>query len=164
MTPDCAYLLDNGRRCRCAASHDSLFCRHHSPEALARRNHIRAGQPASSSPSQPSRWDLRAYWRLVHAEMPHCRYEALQDNFEGVLDALAQRLISPRCAGLILQAILDRLRNLAELDSETQLQQSLAALSRLVFANPDFNPSTSGQLPSFQANPAQSPWSQNTSD
>ena len=95
MTPDCAYLLDNGRRCRCAASHDSLFCRHHSPEALARRNHIRAGQPASSSPSQPSRWDLRAYWRLVHAEMPHCRYEALQDNFEGVLDALAQRAISP---------------------------------------------------------------------
>lgn len=119
-SPDCSFFLDNGQQCRAPARHDSPFCRHHAPEVRARRRQAaknRGAVPAKPKPSEKDGfdpWILRAYWRTHHRLIPAFNDGQLDDTFEMILEALADRLIAPRSAGSLLRAILDRRRQLAE--------------------------------------------------
>lgn len=160
MTPDCAFVLDNGQPCRCPARHGDRFCRHHSPEACARRR-ARAAHP-DSDPAEPTDsasaaseeidpWILRAYWRL------HNRYiaaatdpEYLDQTFEMIVGALGNRQISHRCAGRLIAAILDR-KNALLLEAQAVALRAIGA-QRLRTAHPF---EASGNYPVSVPHPAQ---------
>lgn len=136
MTPQCAWLLDNGQRCRCASTRGSRFCRHH-PPAAARRRSVAGPQPEEALDSAPDTrpgitpWQLRSYWRMVHGDVASAASEALPDIYVSILDALVSRAISPRCAGLIIRAILDRSLVLRPAFSDRQREAAIAAFSCL---------------------------------
>lgn len=119
--PNCSFVLDNGQPCRAPARRADRFCRHHSPEALARRRRISETGTADPVPangsarSEPeiSPWALRGYWRMHHRLIPAYNSGELDDTFDMILVALADRQIAPRSAGRLILAILDRRRALA---------------------------------------------------
>lgn len=127
MIPTCAFTLDNRQPCGAPARHDSPFCRHHAPEVRARRH--QDSSPASAAPPTVSDdpladnpWILRGYWRMHHRLIPAFTEEEANECFAMVLEALADRQISPRSAGRLLLAILDRLSELASLAQEANLR------------------------------------------
>jgi hypothetical protein len=136
--PNCSFTLDDGKPCRTPARHGSPFCRHHEPEVRARRRSaVSSPSPGNSAPTTPdisadsdesNPWSLRAYWRVHHRLIPGYNAHSLDDCFDMILDALAEREIGPRSAGRLLLAIFDRRRALA---AEMQ-EASLSALRRQV--------------------------------
>jgi hypothetical protein len=112
MTPDCNYVLDNNSPCRCPALRGDRFCRHHTPETLARRNRPTPESPASKNPEQshgltPSA--LRGYWRSQHRWIAtETLLQGLDDCFTIIIESLDDHLISPRSAGRLIAAILAR--------------------------------------------------------
>lgn len=134
--PNCFFVLDNGQPCRAPARHESPFCRHHSPEALARRQVAASSTPTGTAPaavtSEPreiSPWRIRAYWRMHHRLIPAYGPEELDDTFDMILDALVNRRIAARSAGRLLLAILDRRRALA-LEAQEAMFSALAGQAR----------------------------------
>ncbi len=126
--PNCSFVLDSGRPCRAPARHDSPFCRHHAPDVRARRRRP-AEKPGVPSPNpQPSAkdgfdpWILRAYWRTHHRLIPAFDNGELDDTFDMILEALADRQIGPRSAGSLLLAIIDRRRQLAQQAQDAALR------------------------------------------
>ena len=122
--PICRLVLDNGLPCQGPALHNQPYCRHHTPEALARHQGRRPARPdtspASDSAAEPeaeAQWtpaQLRAYWRMHHRIIAAAATEDdCQEIFEMILEALGQHDISPRSAGSLLQAIMDRRKALA---------------------------------------------------
>lgn len=143
---NCSYALDNGQRCHAPALRGDLFCRHHTPEACARRRRIAESasetdtSTAQSRPDEPSAdpnatspWDLRAYWRMHHRLIPTFQPEQLDDAFNMILSALSSRHIGPRSAGRLFLAILDRRRELLRQAQEAAIRD-LLHLSREVRA------------------------------
>ena len=45
MAPECTFIFANGLNCRCAATRNQEFCRHHAPKP--------APSPAPAAPAQP---------------------------------------------------------------------------------------------------------------
>jgi hypothetical protein len=126
MPSTCAFLLDNNRPCRAPALHNDRYCRHHTPDALARRRaaHLDSDDapnpdltpsvaaPDENTPIPPAY--LRAYWRTHHRVIAHADAETSTEIFDMILLALAERAISPRSAGRLLLAVLDRRKVLAD--------------------------------------------------
>jgi hypothetical protein len=112
MTPNCNYVLDNNAPCRCPALRGDRFCRHHTPEAGARRNRPAPEIPATNNPEQSpalSPWRLRGYWRSQHRWIAtETSLQGLEDCFTMIIESLADHIISPRSAGRLIAAILDR--------------------------------------------------------
>ena len=92
MAAECAFILSTGRKCRCVATRNQRFCRHH-------------GRASAPRPRQPRRYSRLAHWRdlgrSVHAipreEIPFdawCILEALiQEGQVGISDRVAGRLL-----------------------------------------------------------------------
>ena len=145
-SPDCSFILDNGRPCRAPARHDSPFCRHHAPEVRARRRQAAQNHgavPADPNPSEKpgfDPWLLRAYWRMHHRLIPAFDDGELDDTFDMILEALADRLIAPRSAGSLLLAILDRRRQLAEEAQESAFRALCEQARRKRTANAATSP------------------------
>lgn len=118
----CSLVLANGLPCRAPALHDNPYCRHHTPEALARR------QARPDAPPRTPREEIdgandpnyvRAYWRMQHRIVAESTDdEQCQEISEMILMALGERAISPCSAGKILLAVMDRRKVLAHLAQE----------------------------------------------
>ncbi len=138
MTPDCAFALDNGQPCRCPALRGDEFCRHHTPEARARRRHAphQPATPSGETPgpdAAPTRAELSAYWRRHHQFIPRCDAEALENVVEMILNALASRDISHRSAGRLMALIAgrrDQLQRAAEKAAMDALHEQLRAFAQ----------------------------------
>lgn len=131
--PNCSFVLDNGQPCRAPARRGDRFCRHHDPAALARRHHAESGaagpEPGGDSIAEGdgalNPWALRGYWRMHHRLIPRYNPEQLDDAFNMILGALADRQIAPTSAGRLLRVILDRRRALASEAQEAYLRALL---------------------------------------
>jgi hypothetical protein len=112
MTPDCNYVLDNNTPCRCPALHGDRFCRHHTPEALARRQRATTKSPASNPEAhapEDDPWLQRAYWRKLHRwTAAEGELESLHESMDMILNALADQQISARSGGSLLAAMVRR--------------------------------------------------------
>ncbi|HEY6448470.1 MAG TPA: hypothetical protein VIY53_18575 [Acidobacteriaceae bacterium] len=149
MTPNCAFLLDNGQPCRCPALSGDLFCRHHTPEARARRlqpspaSSRRPQTPAESphldAPPPPA--EMSAYWRILHRHIRLGDAESLDDTQTMILNALAGHAISHRSAGRLLALIADRHAQLQRDALEAQRYALHAQLQASNFLQPDLEPS-----------------------
>jgi hypothetical protein len=94
MPVECAFTLPTGKKCRCLATRDHAFCRHH-------------GAPPTGRPHRDPRvWSRRACWRDLGrsaAKMP--RKDAVLEAIE-VLEALRENRIADRTAGRLLRDLL----------------------------------------------------------
>lgn len=112
MTPDCAYTLDNGKRCGCPALHGQTYCRHHARRLAGSPSSspsARAARPEAEADKEVSRATLSAYWRTHHRHIAESSDPAfLDDVIQMFLFALAEHQISHRSAGRLLAAALDR--------------------------------------------------------
>jgi hypothetical protein len=137
MTPNCNYVLDNNTACRCPALRGNHLCRHHTPEALARRNAAASGKPAPAAANQSPEnnpWATRAYWRKLHRWIASVdELEDLDDSMDMILNALGDRQISARSGGSLLAALVLRKAEL-QLDAKDEHLRTLldqaAALQR----------------------------------
>ena len=166
-SPNCLFTLDTGEPCRAPARRGDLFCRHHSPEARARRRQIAesAAETAESSSPQtaPGRaaqrssdpdaidpWALRAHWRIHHRLIPTFDPEQIDDAFNTILGALADREIGPRSAGRLFLAILDRRRELLRQAQQAAIH-AMMDLARQVRAREQAHrPAFNGLKPNFE--------------
>ncbi len=154
--PNCAFVLDNGQPCRCPARHGHRFCRHHTPDALDRRRAAAhpLPEPADaprllSSPPEADPWGLRAYWRMHHRIIAaSTKVEALDDIFQMVVGALGSHEISPRSAGRLLAAVLDRKQLLAR-EAQAAALRALEEqfLRRRAAQNPSLAPTPQSRNP-----------------
>lgn len=131
----CHFVLATNQPCRAPALSRAQYCRHHTPEALARRQ-ARAGENPDTPDTSPEIPEeaidgandpryLRAYWRKHHRIIAESYDdEQCQGIYDMILMALRERAISPCSAGKLLLAVMDRRRFLAHLAQE-------AAWSRL---------------------------------
>jgi hypothetical protein len=127
MLNTCQFVLAPHQPCHAPALHNGRFCRHHTPEARARRQ-ARLDDLYSDTPPapQPRRTDeevdaahLRAYWRMHHRTIATSTDdEQCQQIYDMILMALGERAISPRSAGKLLLAVMDRRKVLAEMAKE----------------------------------------------
>jgi hypothetical protein len=128
----CQHLLDNRLPCRAPALHNGMRCRHHTPEALARRQaRLDDNDPDTPPNTDPERSaeeidaaHLRAYWRTHHRVIA----ESLDDDqcqqiYDMILMALGERAISPRSAGKLLLAVIDRRKALTREAQEAAFRQ-----------------------------------------
>jgi len=104
MTPECRFILSNGRRCRGAALHNQDFCRHHGSRPLV------LGRPSERKSSILS---PLASWRILGRILPWLDREEIPPAVYDILKSLtgkdpAQHL-SDRTAGRFLRALLQRL-------------------------------------------------------
>jgi len=165
----CHFVLATNQPCRAPALHARDFCRHHTPEALARRQARAVGHP-SPDPETREEIDgandpryLRAYWRKHHRIIAESYDdEQCQEIYDMILMALGERAISPCSAGKILLAVMDRRKFLAHLAQEAawaRLQEQvrihqqqtaagespsaqpvLETLNAIVYSSPDLFP------------------------
>jgi hypothetical protein len=130
MTPNCNYVLDNNTACRCPALRGGRLCRHHTPEAFARRRHATPKISAPTNPEQshgltPSA--LRGYWRSQHRWIAtETHLQGLEDCFTMIIESLADHIISPRSAGRLIAAILARKTTLKLQAQEERLRAMMS--------------------------------------
>lgn len=101
MAPECTFILSNGRKCRCAATRNQAFCRHHSPTSAT------APQLAPDRP-----FSRLARWRSVGRDLPGMEADELPYEIYSILEALLEEddlSISDRQAGRLLRSILRRI-------------------------------------------------------
>lgn len=100
MSPECQFILPTGHKCRCAATRNQPFCRHHGPKP-----------PGLPPLSRRQRYSRLARWALLGREIP--QLELTQIPFEAY-DILLSLLedgsagISDRGAGRLLRGLLRR--------------------------------------------------------
>jgi hypothetical protein len=97
MPTECTFTLPTGKKCRCMATRDHAFCRHH-------------GAPRSTRKPRrdPDVWSRRACWRDVGRSAATIAKEDAVLNAVEVLRALQENCISDRTAGRLLRVLLQR--------------------------------------------------------
>lgn len=97
MAAECAFLLPSGKKCRCMATRNHQFCRHHGgpsrPKAL----------PTGDRP-----WSRLACWRDLGRSLPEYPKQEIPGELLQILYSLLQDSISDRTAGRILRGLLQR--------------------------------------------------------
>lgn len=97
MPAECAFVLPNGRKCRCMATRNHAYCRHHgAPRA--------AGKPRRD----PGLWSRLACWRSFSHDAAATPKEETVLQAINVLEALRENNISDRTAGRLLRTFLQR--------------------------------------------------------
>jgi len=115
MSPECSFILSNGKKCRCAATRNQTLCRHHAPKPAV------AGPPPMP---KRDRYSRLMRWREVGAnlqwmpaaEIPRTLYEILQCLIDRGPDSTGQ--ISDLTAGRFLRVLLNRLGDVPFPDPE----------------------------------------------
>jgi hypothetical protein len=94
MPTECAFTLPNGKKCRCMATRNHAFCRHH-------------GAPPSRRPRRdPDLWSRLACWRdLGRSAAALDKRDAVLEIL-AVLQALREDRIADRTAGRLLRVLL----------------------------------------------------------
>ena len=93
MAPQCCFTLPNGKKCRCAATRNQQFCRHHAPKAAA------PSIPKRERLTRVRRWGTlnRMLPSIDPAEIPFEAYSIfealLRDGPRGISDREAGRLL-----------------------------------------------------------------------
>jgi hypothetical protein len=96
MPAECAFTLPNGHKCRCMATRDHAFCRHH-------------GAPSRQRPaSLRDRWSRLACWRDVGRSLNEMPADDLPHEIVQILASLLTNRISERTAGRFLRVLLQR--------------------------------------------------------
>ena len=123
MIRTCSFVLDNGRRCHCAATRGQDCCRHHTPETLALH---RAAQPGSPDPEQA--FSPRREWGQLRHYIGYCNEESIPDLIEDLMLALATGAMTPRTAGRFLLLLHNRREDLRREQREAELQTQIDRL------------------------------------
>ena len=97
---ECAFRLPTGKQCRCAATRNQPFCRHHGPKPAV------AGPPPISPDQMYSR--LRC-WRQMGREIPWLDPSEIPGAIDNIHYALLNDGISDLAAGRFLRALIKRL-------------------------------------------------------
>jgi hypothetical protein len=97
---ECAFRLPNGKQCRCAATRNQPFCRHHGPKPAV------AGPPPIPANELYSR--LRC-WRQMGREIPWLDPSEIPGAIDTIHYALLNDGISDLAAGRFLRALTKRL-------------------------------------------------------
>src|ERR1700733_5116649 len=97
---ECAFRLPNGKQCRCAATRNQPFCRHHGPKPAV------AGPPPIPANELYSR--LRC-WREMGREIPWLDPSEIPGAIDTIHYALLNDGISDLAAGRFLRALTKRL-------------------------------------------------------
>jgi hypothetical protein len=97
---ECAFRLPNGKQCRCAATRNQPFCRHHGPKPAV------AGPPPIPANQLYSR--LRC-WREMGREIPWLDPSEIPGAIDAIQYALLNDGISDLAAGRFLRALIKRL-------------------------------------------------------
>ena len=95
MAAECAFILSSGRKCRCVATRNQRFCRHH-------------GRASAPRPRQPHRYSRLAHWRDLGRSVHAIPREEIPFDAWSILEALleaGQVGISDRVAGRLLRAL-----------------------------------------------------------
>jgi hypothetical protein len=98
MAAECAFILSSGKKCRCVATRNQRFCRHH-------------GSAAAPRPRQPRRYSRLAHWRDLGRYVGLIPLEEIPFDAYSILQALLEDGpvgISDRVAGRLLRALLLR--------------------------------------------------------
>lgn len=94
MPVECAFVLPGGRKCRCMATRDHRFCRHH-------------GAPRSATPRRaPDPWSRLARWRDLGRSVSKIHKKDAVLEALGVLEALRDKRIADRTGGRLLRLLL----------------------------------------------------------
>jgi hypothetical protein len=107
----CSYVLENGKRCHCAANHAEDFCRHHTPQALRDRQSSQPAEPADAPDFNPLR-----EWRALRRFIGQCETQDFNDILENIMAATAEGAMTHRTAGRLLVVLYHRR---AELEQQT---------------------------------------------
>ena len=99
----CSYILENGKRCRCAANHADDFCRHHTPQALRDRQSSQPAEPADALDFNPLR-----EWRALRRFIGQCETQDFNDILENIMAATADGAMTHRTAGRLLVVLYRR--------------------------------------------------------
>jgi len=100
MVPECCFTLPNGCKCRCAATRNQPFCRHHMPHS------------AGPSISRRDRYSRIARWSQLSRGLAWLDPEEIPMEIYSILLSLLEdgpRGISDREAGRLLRGLLRRL-------------------------------------------------------
>lgn len=131
----CRSVAANGRPCRCYAIRHSIYCRHHQPKLPPG---LTPPQPGPAAERPMTQAEITAGWRFYHAQVrSESDPEALDGDVQIILAALANRQISHRSAGRILQTIEDRRMHLlaTQIRRQVILQQEIEALRQAAQTN-----------------------------
>lgn len=97
MAAECAFLLPSGDKCRCMATRNHKFCRHH-------------GGPSrpKTLPNGERPWSRLACWRDLGRSLSEFPKEDIPGELLQILYSLLDGQISDRTAGRILGSLLRR--------------------------------------------------------
>src|ERR1700683_3413739 len=107
----CSYILENGKRCRCAANHAEDFCRHHTPQALRDRQSSQPAEPADALDFTPLR-ECPPLRRFIG----QCETQDFNDILENIMAATAEGAMTHRTAGRLLVVLYCRTQELEQQD------------------------------------------------
>lgn len=98
MAAECAFILSSGKHCRCVATRNQRFCRHH-------------GRASAPRPPQPHLYSSLAHWRNLGRTVHTLPIEEIPAEAFWILEALldtGSAGISDRVAGRLLRALFRR--------------------------------------------------------
>jgi hypothetical protein len=97
QAPECKFRLPNGHKCRCVATRNQPFCRHHGPKS--------AGPPPLR---RRDRYSRLARWAQLSRTLPWIEPSEIPFEIWAILHSLLEDDISDREAGRLLRALLQR--------------------------------------------------------
>ena len=98
MAAECAFLLPSGKKCRCMATRNHEFCRHHGAPP----------RPKTLLPTGDRRWSRVACWRDLGRSLGEYPKPEIPGELLYILHSLLEDDISDRTAGRILRSLLQR--------------------------------------------------------
>jgi len=129
MIPTCSFILDNGRRCHCAANRNQDFCRHHTPEALRLHRAAQPDDPADRE--QEIAFSPRREWGQLRQWIAQSEAEAFEDILENLMTAMADGMMTPRTAGRLLLLLYRRREELKLQAHRAKMMPAIEDLARV---------------------------------
>jgi hypothetical protein len=140
MAPECRFVLPKGRNCRCAATRNQEFCRHHAP---------RPAIPGPPPIPKRDRYSRIQHWAQLGRNLAWLDPAEIPLEVHAILHSLLQDGISDREAGRLLRGLLQRFGSVPFPVPEPPDEWSDAAL-----AVPPMAPKTKSANPSPAISPS----------
>lgn len=124
MPAECTFILPSGKKCRCMASRNHKFCRHH-------------GAPQRPRPATGEKpWSRVACWRDLGRALPGFPKEEIPTELLYILESLLHGMISDRTAGRILRGLLKRCGDVPLMSKPEAGDLNTSVFDQLMTANP----------------------------